>query len=419
MRKNETYEEVTPESLVDRRYLAKREIARGAMGALFEAQHQLLNREVALKTLHAGGMSAEGGPERLLREARALSLCRHPHIVVALDAGVCLAHGPFIALEMLEGRTLGSLLVARQRLPVPQVLRLAQQLGDALDCVHTHGLIHRDIKPANAILVHDPVGRDDVLKLIDFGIAAVPGHEDVVHKKLTGHGEIVGTPEYMAPELLLDAAPPSVASDLYSFGVLLYECLAGDVPFPGNLAAVTTAHVTQSTPRSLSALRADVPAALDALVRSALERDPARRPTGAASFAKALLATVAEVGPLRLITSDRTAATSSREFARAPYAAPARVVRSGGQTIDGRTEDVSEGGLLVLAAVPLERDERVLIRFPLPSSGRIAAIDGVVRWCKSQRGRHAIGLAFDRPAEAATRDIRTFTEHMGRCEVAS
>jgi len=401
----EPYHEARPAALVDQRYVVKREIARGAMGVVFEAQHRILGTTVALKTLTSHALEWVGGQERLMREARALALCRHPRVVGAIDAGICGTYGPFLALEMLDGRSMGSMLIARQRFAVDQVIAIGQQLCDALHWAHRKGVIHRDVKPANVIVLHDDSTGSDQLRLIDFGIATVPGDKDVVGRKLTGHGEVLGTAEYMAPEQLLEGLPADARSDVYSLSVLLYECLAGDVPYPGSGMAVAASYLAGIVPQPFSATRADVPAALESLILSAMSRDVTKRPASAAAFGAAL-AMLGPRGALQLSAPVEDGARAQRQYPRVPYAAPVRIVCRDTKS-DGRTEDISEGGLLLLADVPVENGEHVQVRMPLPASGRVATIDAIVRWCKSVRGRHAIGLAF---GELPT-DVRTDVQH--------
>lgn len=412
MKNQEKYFETTADVVVDRRYQTKREIARGAMGVVFEAQHQLTRGVVALKTLNASALVWPGGPERMLREARALSLCRHPHVVAAVDAGVCATYGPFLALEMLDGRTLESIEIARNRLELAQVVAIAVQLGAALDAVHKGGVLHRDIKPGNVLVVRDPGTGEDTLKLIDFGIASVPDVEDVVNRKLTGSGEVLGTPEYMAPEVLADATPWTRAADIYSLAILLYECLAGDVPFPGTLNAVMMAQVSQARAKPLPDIRADVPAEVDAVLRGALDADPAKRPATAGALVKAFAAASGLPASPRLALTDARVPAPQRVFARVPYAAPARIVREDGKVIDGRTEDISEGGILVLTETRLGDDERVQVKLPLPSSGRVATVTAIARWGKGHRGRHALGLSFAALDDTQREDIRSFAHYM-------
>ncbi len=405
--------EAAPSSTVDRRYRVKREIARGGMGVVHEADHVVLRRSVALKTLTRGALEWPLVHTRLVREARALSLVRHPGIANVLDAGSCPQHGPYIALEMIEGRSLESFIVARQRLDVEAVVHIAAQLGPALSFVHDRGIVHRDIKPGN-VLVSRAAGQDsNVLKLLDFGIATVPGDDDVISRKLTQSGDIIGTVEYMAPEQLLDEAPPTFGTDVYAFGALLYECLAGDVPLAGTPREVMTALIAGRTPAALTELRSDVPPALAAAIMRALSRDPSARFPRADALARAVIAAVPQLTrPLALLEPiDESDPSTRRAYPRAPFVTPVRLVSSSGSN-DGRTEDVSEGGLLLVIDAQVREGERVTARMPLPLSGRVVTVEAIARWARTRRGQKAIGLAFTSLPDDARDDIRGYVALM-------
>jgi serine/threonine-protein kinase len=402
-----------PSSTVDRRYVVKREIARGGMGIVFEAEHTMLRAPVALKTLTSEALDWPLVHARLMREARALSIVRHPGVAAVLDAGTCAAHGPYLALEMIEGRSLESFVVARQRLDVESVVHVASQLGATVSFVHDRGVVHRDLKPGNVLVCREPARQGDVLKLLDFGIAVVPGDEDVIDRKLTHSGEVLGTVEYMAPEQLLDGALPTKASDIYALGVLLYECLTGDVPFPGTPTQVMTTLLAGKPVPSIRQRRPDVPPALEAAILRALSRDPAARYPRADALAAAVAAAVPRlVRPLSLLDMPAEPDPSTRrQYARAPFVTPVRIVASNGPA-DGRTEDVSEGGLLVVTNALVKEGERVSVRLPLPGAGRVVVIEAIARWARTRRGQKAIGIAFTNLPDDARADIRTYVALM-------
>jgi serine/threonine protein kinase len=409
-----SYVEASPASTIDRRYTVRREIARGGMGIVFEAEHSITRSPVAVKVLTTSALGWPVVHARLLREARALAVARHPGVAAVLDAGVCRSHGPYLVLEMIEGRSLESFVVARRTLDVASTVAVAQQLGAALAHAHSRGIVHRDVKPGN-ILVTREVGREgDVLKLVDFGIARVGEEDDVVERKLTSHTDVIGTIEYMAPEQILEGLPPTPASDVYAFGVTLYECLVGDVPFPGTMTQVMSTLLTGKPAPSIRELRADVPAALEAAIFQAMRRDPAQRYASAMDFAKACLAAFGQPPrKLDLLEPPRPQADgiSRRQFARAPYVTPVRVIGKSG-ACDGRTEDISEQGLLVVTSGNCAEGEEVTVRLPLPSSGRVVTLTGVARWAKTQRGQRAIGIALTGVPQEARADIRNYVALM-------
>jgi serine/threonine protein kinase len=392
--------------LVDRRYELRREIARGGAGAVFEAEHRYTGRSVAVKLLLETSARQPEARERLLREAQALTVARHPNVVHALDAGETEAGVPYLVLELLEGRTLAGVLAVRRRLGPSEVGRLGLELCTALSAIHGRGILHRDIKPGNVFVARDDAGQE-VTKLFDFGIARVP----TVDRKLTQDNTLLGTPEYMSPEQLLMQLDIDHRSDVYALGVTLYECLAGNVPFEGNFATVLVKVRTERVP-PLRARAPESPPELCAVVEKALAVDPSDRFATARAFAEALAAVIPQLAPpasllglrprsrppdaaeFRVRTAEPPAPVQRRRFARAPYVTPVRIYRKDAPPVDGRSEDISVGGLLVLTPQACNQEERVQVRFALPLTGRVIAVAALARWAKTGRGTEAIGLEF-------------------------
>jgi serine/threonine protein kinase len=415
---------------VDRRYLLKREIARGGAGAVFEAEHIYTQRSVALKLLLPEQRGAPEPRARLLREALALSAARHPGVVAALDAGETEDGTPYLVLELLEGRSLEGILAVRRRIGAAEAAWLGARVCEALAAAHRRGIIHRDIKPSNLFVARDDQG-NEVIKVFDFGVASMPSENN----KLTRDGALLGTPEYMAPEQLL-ARDVDGRTDLYAVGVTLYECLAGVVPFEGNFGEVLLKSSTQPVP-PLRPRAPQVSAEFAAVIERALARAPDARFADASALALALRQAAPDAAPGSLlgirqgpppIPVRQTAATAlvgaapvspaaapgaplpsavlpslpatRRRFPRAPYVTPVRI-RHGEAVLDGRSEDVSVGGLLVLAPQAFEQASLVQVRFALPMTGRVIEIGATARWVKAAGVRGAIGLQFAAlPAEA-------------------
>jgi eukaryotic-like serine/threonine-protein kinase len=417
---------------VDRRYLLKREIARGGAGAVFEAEHIYTKRSVALKLLLPEQRSAPEPRARLLREALALSAARHPGVVAALDAGETDDGTPYLVLELLEGRSLEGILAVRRRIGAAEAAWLGAGICEALAAAHRRGIIHRDIKPSNVFVARDEQG-SEVVKIFDFGVARVPNEKN----KLTQDGGLLGTPEYMAPEQLL-ARDVDGRTDLYAVGVTLYECVAGVVPFEGNFGEVLLKAATEPVP-PLRQKAAEVTAEFAAVVERALSREPDGRFADALAFAQALRKAAPASAPFSLLgirqgpppipvrlgavaaaaaaapTADPTRVSVSggprlpvppplpptrRRFPRAPYVTPVRIVHDQ-LVLDGRSEDVSVGGLLVLAPQAFEQAQLVKVRFALPMTGRVIEIGATARWVKAAGVRGAVGLQFSSlPADA-------------------
>jgi serine/threonine protein kinase len=397
---------VEPGAVVADRYRVRREIARGGMSVVLEVEHLHLGRRMALKLPCAREHELGWVRARFMREARALELSRGPNVVDVTDAGYHEGEA-YLALEMLEGRALDALLAARRRLPLEVATLIVVELCEALTSVHRAGIVHRDLKPSN-VFVTKLRGGGEQTKLLDFGVASVPHEADA--PKLTQVGDRLGTLEYMAPEQLL-GEPVDPSTDLFSLGLLFYECVVGEPPFPGGgpelLKHILGGHPLPPISRAL----VSAPPGLDALVSRMLGRDRAARPVSAAALAKELLM-VTGVQDLRLRVLETPPPIPNRaevrHFARAPYVAPIRVLDEAGVSLDGQTADLSEGGLLVMLERPLEPGRTFTLRVGLPMSGRVSALRGVVRWARAARHRHAIGFELVSPAEEAVTEIRRF-----------
>jgi len=423
-------EELITDTVVDGRYAVKREIARGGTSTVCEALHIFSGAKVALKLLQYPAAQRPSARARMIAEARALGTLRHPNIVALYDAGQCATHGPYLAMEMIPGRTLDSLLVARQRLPLGQAVALIVHTCSALDMAHRRKILHRDIKPANIMIMPQRAG--DQVKVIDFGVAQM-SDASALENKLTKSGELLGTVGYMAPEQI-GGADIDVGADVYSATAVFYECLTGDVAYPGDNHLMRLANqLTGAQPRSLRDHGLEVSPAFEQIVQRGLSVDPGDRYRSVGDLSRALLVALGGPAPmLELLdrASDLVGASylnyevsvsppagagaavgRRRQFVRAPYVTPVRLL-SQKHTCDGRTADISEGGLMVVAEPSFEDNEPVKIRLPLPASGRVAVLEARARWAKTSRGQRAIGLEFCDVPEHAREEIRRYVELM-------
>jgi predicted Ser/Thr protein kinase len=290
------------------RYRIVRRLGQGGMGAVYLAHDSQLDRRVALKVPHFNPGDGPEALERFYREARLAATLNHPHICPVYDSGSC--NGiPYLTMAFIEGRPLSDL-VGEGPLPSRQVVTLFRQVALALHAAHQIGVIHRDLKPANIMIT--PRGEAVVM---DFGLA-----RRATDNRLTQSGALVGTPAYMAPEQLNDpAAGTSPRSDIYSLGVVLYEVLAGRLPFEGPLAAVL-GQIMSVEPPLPSAFRPHVDPDLEALCRRAMAKQPEQRPASMQELVDALDAvpaagTVRKSAPVPCVSS---AAIASQNVTRVP-----------------------------------------------------------------------------------------------------
>jgi uncharacterized protein (TIGR02266 family) len=398
--------------VLDGRYQLLRDLGRGAAGVVYEARHLFTGRFVAVKLLLSQVRRADQKElrARLEREGRALASIRHPGVVEVLDGGLTPEGFSYLVMEMVEGRTLEGLLAARGKLSVANAAGLALQLCDALGAVHGAGVVHRDVKPANVLVQRSPNG-SEVIKLLDFGVVKLL--EPAPDEKLTQAGAIIGTPAYMAPEQLLAEGDIDGRADVYSLGVTMFECLSGTMPHEGSYSKILFSTARNEPTPSLHSRAPDVPAPLALVVDRAIAKAPADRFASAHEFAAAIEKAVP--GATRQTTLRaahappvaKPAPVEQRRAPRAPYNTPVRLnVREG--VVDGRSEDISEGGLLVLTLASCAPGQRVSVRFALPMEGIVVSAEADVRWVRAahgvdRQGLNAIGVEFfDLPP--ATRD---------------
>ncbi|MBL0937558.1 MAG: protein kinase [Gemmatimonadaceae bacterium] len=265
-------------------YRLTREIGRGGMGSVWLARDQRLARDVALKFLPGTASTGDSGGERSTRalqrtrflvEARAAAAIDHPHVASVFDFGADANGQLFIAMAYCAGGSLAHRL-RNGPISVDESVEIATQVASALYAAHQQGVVHRDVKPANVLF--DAWGR---VRLADFGIASLPGHE------ATRTGSVQGTLGYLAPEQMRGERADA-AADLWALGVTMYECLSGQRPFVGDSMASVMHAVLHTDPLSIAMHVPRIPAALAALVHQLLDKDPRRRPASALAVEQAL-----------------------------------------------------------------------------------------------------------------------------------
>jgi eukaryotic-like serine/threonine-protein kinase len=261
------------------RYEIVAELGKGAMGVVYRANDPMLNRTVAIKTINMDEAENEGMAEyeaRFYTEAKAAGGLNHPNIIIIYDIGKS-GHLVYMAMEYIEGRELREMLTDGKPLPIVQAIDIAAQVGEGLAYAHQHQVVHRDIKPANILITAE--GR---AKIADFGIARMRSSET-----RTQTGIILGSPKYISPEQVVGKRADH-RSDIFSLGVILYQCLTGATPFNGEGLSALMYQITHHDPAPPSSANPEIPVMLDYIVAKVLAKAPETRYQSAADLANDL-----------------------------------------------------------------------------------------------------------------------------------
>jgi eukaryotic-like serine/threonine-protein kinase len=276
-------------SVLQGRYRVLRRIGKGGMGVVYLAEHVLIRRKVAIKTLHANPPPPLAMVERFHREALAATAVGDQHVVDVTDMGQlddgC---GYYLVMEYLEGADLAFTLASEGPLPIARAVRIVLQLCDALTAVHGAGIVHRDLKPENLFLI-ERGGVRDFVKVLDFGVCKLTQPQDMSFHRLTGTGAALGTPHFMAPEQIEGRADVDHRADLYAVGGILFQMLTGDAPFDAPSLPRLFMRICSDPPPRLRELRAEVPEGLEAIVDRTLAKDPGDRYASSEELKRALL----------------------------------------------------------------------------------------------------------------------------------
>lgn len=309
-----------------------RQLGKGGMAAVWSAVNTLVDRRVAIKLIRPDAGRDEETVARFRAEAKAAGRIGHRNVCEILDFGLGPV-GPYIVMERLEGENLGELIRQEQRLDPALAVTVVRQALAGLEAAHRAGIIHRDLKPENLFL-HQPEGGPPVIKIMDFGVSKLTdGSSEVV----TGHGALLGTPEYMSPEQFKGAARSSVQTDIWAMGAILYKALTGHSAFGGPSVAGTLLMVTIEEPTPIAELVRGVPPELVEIVDRCLRKDPQERFESAAAMAE-------ELEPFDLETLDAMAIRESDSESDVPDAPTVDVTSRRSSGPSSRASMISGGG---------------------------------------------------------------------------
>jgi serine/threonine protein kinase len=272
-------------AILSRKYLLKRAIGSGGMGAVYESQSPDDGRAIAVKVLSLDYLQDADVKGRFLEEGKTCQRLIHPNIVRVFDVGEAEDGTPYIVMELLEGVPLSAYTRSGVRVPIAQAATILQGILAGLGAAHAQGIVHRDLKPENVVLAREP-GGSFTAKILDFGIAKVMDVAGGMGSK-TRTGVLLGTPAYMSPEQIKNSKDVDIRSDLWSAGVMLYEMLTGRVAFPAPTEYARLNAVLNTTPPPIESVDPHL-TRLSGVVQLAMQKDRGQRYQSALEMARAL-----------------------------------------------------------------------------------------------------------------------------------
>ncbi len=286
---------LNPGDIIDNKYRIVRLLGEGGMGAVYEGENTRIHRRVAIKVLHSQVASSQDAVQRFEREAQAAGRIGSEHIVEVLDLGNLPEGDRYMVMEFLEGSSLSSRIAERGRVPAQMAASITVQLLEGLRAAHDAGIIHRDLKPDNVYLLSSRGGKKDFVKILDFGISKFNtlGGEF----SMTRTGAVMGTPYYMSPEQAKGNRDIDLRADLYAVGVIMYEAVAGEVPFNAETFNELLFKIVLESPTPLVDKVPGIDPYFASLVEKAMARDPAHRFQTATELADALSGWLAGAPP--------------------------------------------------------------------------------------------------------------------------
>lgn len=356
------------------RYRVERPIGRGGMGEVYEATHITLGSRVALK-LPLGKNPSGRGAARLLREAQLAASLDPDRVVRVLDVGVLGDGRPVIVLERLEGETLAERIERERRLDVVAAVDFTIGACLGLAEAHARGIVHRDVKPSNLFLAKRRDGTR-VVKVLDFGVAALRASGETEDTRLTDSRAPVGSPPYMAPEQLR-SREVDARTDVWGLGVTLFELLAGRLPFDGPSAAAVSAAIVADEPAELRTLREDVPDGLADVVRKCLTKGPAERPADALALARELAPFASSSERAQVLAQASAAALPNESLGQTNLSSASAVIATRG-TVTGPVAPRSRRLVSVLAIAGVVTTVVVVLAARARSNAETAATSAPV-----------------------------------------
>lgn len=272
--------------VIAEKYKIDKVLGEGGMGAVFAATHQITGKRVALKWMRQELANDEEAGQRFIREAQAAGRIDHPNVVDVYDVGKQ-GSTVFLVMEYLYGEPLTAVLERGPQNPT-DVIQLLIPAMRGVAAAHQQGVVHRDLKPDNIFLCRSPEGVPREAKVLDFGISKMSGQGNQTSPRLTRTGAMMGTPYYMSPEQIRGAKEIGSQVDVYAFGVILYEALAGKVPFHADTFSALVLEIATATPVPLRKLRPDIPERLEAVVMKAMARETKDRYASIEDFGRDL-----------------------------------------------------------------------------------------------------------------------------------
>ncbi|MEP6740980.1 MAG: bifunctional serine/threonine-protein kinase/formylglycine-generating enzyme family protein [bacterium] len=341
------------EPILDARYQLEKRLGQGGMGVVFQARHIFLKTSHAIKVILPDLVGNDPMlVTRFRQEALAAAAIRHQNIIAVTDFGVVRGTMPFLVMEFVNGKSLQDILADEKVMAPQRALEFAAAIGAGVGAAHKQNIVHRDLKPLNIMTqLGQPVSQG--LKILDFGLAKIKSGEllgSFIQAKTSG---LMGSPFYMAPEQWSDEEPDARA-DIYSLGIILYQMLAGDVPYKGSsIPSIMKKHLTLPLP-TFKSMGVDVSPRIEAVVQHALEKEVAERPPSVEAFLNELRAAVGDFGPT-LSIHRRTGSLDANETMRAP------AINTGGQPArtTSQVDFDSMAGTVSSSALSTEEQEQI------------------------------------------------------------